>query len=151
MTLSFSPFLSDQENPKRFAAAAPITDTPVVDEPPSQEVDPAAKSPKASKKPMKKVVAVRNSKRLKKLSDVGATLEAHQTQAPPMMCMNILVYLLPLLRVDTHVLFSGQNLMKKFVALGNECVEYLKAAKASEGKFLFLYLLVLYAFLCFFA
>jgi hypothetical protein len=40
--------------------------------------------------------------------------------------------------------------MKKFIALGNECVEYLKAAKASEGKFLFLYLLVLYAFLCFF-
>jgi hypothetical protein len=41
--------------------------------------------------------------------------------------------------------------MKKFVALGNECVEYLKIAKASEGKFLFLYLLVLYAFLCLFA
>jgi hypothetical protein len=36
--------------------------------------------------------------------------------------------------------------MKRFVAFGNECVEYLKAAKASEGKFLFLYLLVLYAF-----
>jgi hypothetical protein len=27
--------------------------------------------------------------------------------------------------------------MKKFVALGNECVEYLKTAKASEGEFLF--------------
>jgi hypothetical protein len=39
--------------------------------------------------------------------------------------------------------------MKKFVALGNECVEYLKAAKASEDKFRFLYFLVLYAFLCF--
>jgi hypothetical protein len=67
------------------------------------------------------------------------------------MCMITLVYLLLLLRVDTHVLFFGQNLMKKFVALGNECVEYLKAAKAYEDKFLFLYLLVLYAFLCFFA
>jgi hypothetical protein len=41
--------------------------------------------------------------------------------------------------------------MKKFVALANECVEYLKAAKASEGKFLFLYLLVFYAFLFLFA
>jgi hypothetical protein len=39
--------------------------------------------------------------------------------------------------------------MKKFVALGNECVEYLMAAKASEGKFLFLSLLIVYAFLCF--
>jgi hypothetical protein len=39
--------------------------------------------------------------------------------------------------------------MKKFVALGNECVEYLKTAKASEGKFLSRYLFVLYACLCF--
>jgi hypothetical protein len=79
MTLSFSPFLSDEENPKRFAAAAPTTDTPVIDEPSSQEVDPAAKSPKATKKPTKKVVTVRSSRRLKKASDAGATLEAHQS------------------------------------------------------------------------
>jgi hypothetical protein len=79
MTLPFAPFLSDEENPKRFAAAAPITNTPVVDEPPSQEVDPAAKSPKALKKPMKKVVTVLSSKRLKKSSDAGATLEAYQS------------------------------------------------------------------------
>jgi hypothetical protein len=78
MSLPCAPFLSDEENPKRFAAA-PITDTPVVDEPPSQEVDPASKSPKASKKPMKKVVTVCSSKRLKKSSDAGATLEAHQS------------------------------------------------------------------------
>jgi hypothetical protein len=75
MTLPFAPFLSDEENPKRFAAAVPFTDTPVVDEQPSQEVDPAAKSLKASKK----VVTVRSSKRLKKSSDAGATLEAHQS------------------------------------------------------------------------
>jgi hypothetical protein len=43
MTLSFASFLSDEENPKRFA-----TDAPIVDKPPSQEVDPAAKSPKSS-------------------------------------------------------------------------------------------------------
>jgi hypothetical protein len=79
MTLSFAPFLSDEENPKRFAVAAPITDTLVVNKPPSQEVDPAAKSPKAPKKPVKKVVAVRSSKRVKKSSDVGASLEAHQS------------------------------------------------------------------------
>jgi hypothetical protein len=79
MTLSFAPFLSDEENPKRFAAAAPITDTPVVDEPLSQEVDPAAKSLKAPKKPVKKVVPVRSSKRVKKSSDAGASLEAHQS------------------------------------------------------------------------
>jgi hypothetical protein len=72
-------FLSDEENLKKFAAVAPITDTPVVDEPPSQEVDPAAKSSKAPRKPVKKVVDVRSSKRVKKSSDAGASLEAHQS------------------------------------------------------------------------
>jgi hypothetical protein len=75
----FSPFLSDGENPKRFAAAAPVTDTLVINESPPQEVDPAAKPQKASKKPTKKVVGVRSSGRLKKASDAGATLEAHQS------------------------------------------------------------------------
>jgi hypothetical protein len=51
MTLSFSPFLSDEEDLKRFAVAAPIADTLVINEPLPQEVDPAAKPQKASKKP----------------------------------------------------------------------------------------------------
>jgi hypothetical protein len=40
--------------------------------------------------------------------------------------------------------------MKKFVNLGTECVEYWKAAKASEGNPLSYTLLVSSAFLCFF-
>jgi hypothetical protein len=79
VTLSVAPFLSDEENPKRFAIAAPITDTHVVNEPPSQEVDPAAKSSKGQRKPIKKVVTVRSSKHVKKSSDAGASLEAHQS------------------------------------------------------------------------
>jgi hypothetical protein len=79
MTLSCSSFISDEEDPKRFAAAAPIDDTLVVNEPPPQDVDPAAKPQKASKKPTKKVVTVRSSRRLQKASDAGATLEAHQS------------------------------------------------------------------------
>jgi hypothetical protein len=77
VTLSVALFLSDEENPKKFTATAPITDTPIIDEPPSQEVDPAAKSSKAPRKPIKKVVAVRSSKRVKKSSDADAFLEAH--------------------------------------------------------------------------
>jgi hypothetical protein len=69
---------SDEENPKRFAAAAPATDTPAIDKPPSQEVDPAVKSPKAPRAPVKKIVATRGSKRLKKSMDAGASLEAHR-------------------------------------------------------------------------
>jgi hypothetical protein len=79
MTLSFAPFLSDEENPKEFAATAPTTDTPAVDEPPSQEVDPAAKSSKAPRVHVKKVAPVRSSKRVKKSSDAGASLEAHRS------------------------------------------------------------------------
>jgi hypothetical protein len=37
------------------------------------------KSLKALKKPVKKVAAVRSSKRVKKSSDTGASLEAHQS------------------------------------------------------------------------
>jgi hypothetical protein len=75
--LSAALFLSDEEDPKRFAAAVPTIDTPVVDEPPPQEVGPAAKSSKALRKPTKKVVAVRSSSRVKKSSGAGASLEAH--------------------------------------------------------------------------
>jgi hypothetical protein len=78
--LSCSPFLSDEENPKRFAAAAaPVTNTLVINEPLPQEVDLAAKPQKASKKATKKVVIVCSSGRLKKAPNAGATLEAHQS------------------------------------------------------------------------
>jgi hypothetical protein len=40
--------------------------------------------------------------------------------------------------------------MKKFVTLGTECVEYLKATRDSEGNLLSYILLVSSAFLCFF-
>jgi hypothetical protein len=79
MILSFSPFLSDEEDPKRLATATPVTDTIVIDEPPPQEVDPAAKPQKSSKKPARKVVGVRHSGRLQKASDTAAILEAHQS------------------------------------------------------------------------
>jgi hypothetical protein len=38
-------------------------------------------------------------------------------------------------------------LLKKIVALGTECAEYLKVARASKGELLFLHFLILYAFL----
>jgi hypothetical protein len=93
MTLSFSPFLSDEEAPKRFATAAPITDTLVINEPLPQEVDPAVKPQKASKKPTKKVVTVHSSGRLKKASDTGAALEAHQsTSSSDDVCKHTVIF-----------------------------------------------------------
>jgi hypothetical protein len=136
MILSFSPFLSDEEDPKRLAAAAPVTYTIVIDEPPPQEVDPATKPQKASKKPAKRVVGVHHSGRLQKAFDAAAILEAHQSTGSfdDVPAHTVILYLLQLWRVYTHVLFAEQDLMKRFVALGNECVKYQKIAKASEGK-----------------
>jgi hypothetical protein len=135
VTLSVALFLSDEENPKKFAVAAHITDTPVVDEPPSQEVDPAAKSSKDPRKPVKKVVAVRSSKRVKKSSDTGASLEAHPSTSSSDDVSEITGIFTSAFVCCYSRTISRQNLMKRFVALGNECVEYLKAAKASEVNF----------------
>jgi hypothetical protein len=41
----------------------------------------------------------------------------------------------------------GQTLMKKFISLGTECVEFLKAARSSHGE-LFAILYLLFAYLC---
>jgi hypothetical protein len=41
----------------------------------------------------------------------------------------------------------GQTLMKKFVSLDTECVEFLKAARSSHGK-LFAILYLLFVYLC---
>jgi hypothetical protein len=54
------------------------------DEPSVQEVEPVVKSPKApkaSKAPVKKVVATCGSKHLKKSTDAGASLEIHQSMS----------------------------------------------------------------------
>jgi hypothetical protein len=76
---SFCFLLSDEKNAKRFAAAAPATNTPAIDAPPSQEADLVVKSPKAPRAPVKKVVATRGSTRAKKLTNAGASLEAHRS------------------------------------------------------------------------
>jgi hypothetical protein len=49
-----------------------------------------------------------------------------------------------------YVLFPWQILMKKFITLGTECAEHLKAAKASEGSLFPFTLLISSTFLCFF-
>jgi hypothetical protein len=93
MTMPFPPFLRDEEDPKRFAAEAPVTDTLVINEPSPQEVDAVVKPQKASKKPTKKVVTVHSSKRLQKASDAGATLEAHQsTSSSDDVCKHTVIF-----------------------------------------------------------
>jgi hypothetical protein len=65
---------SDNENPKKDAATAPIVDAPTVDEPPSQEAAVVPKSPEAAAKK----AGSRASKRLKKALVVSTSLDTHQ-------------------------------------------------------------------------
>jgi hypothetical protein len=78
---TFCFLFSDEEDPKRFAATAAVTDTPITNGPPSQEVDLVVKSPKAPRASVKKVVATHGTKRLKKSTDTGASLQAHQSMS----------------------------------------------------------------------
>jgi hypothetical protein len=78
-SLAFCFLRSDNEDPKRDAATAPSAETMAADEPSLQEVDPMVKCPKAQKAPVKKVVATRGSKCLKKSTYAGASLEAHRS------------------------------------------------------------------------
>jgi hypothetical protein len=70
--LLFCSFCSDNENPKKDVATAPIIDAPVIDEPPSQEVAVVPKSPEAAAKK----AGSRASKRLKKASVASTSLDA---------------------------------------------------------------------------
>jgi hypothetical protein len=70
--LLFCSFLSDNENPKKDVATAPIVDAPAIDEPPSQEAAVVPKSPEAAVKKD----GPRASKRLKKASVASTSLDA---------------------------------------------------------------------------
>jgi hypothetical protein len=76
--LLFCFFFSDDEDPKKFAATAPVTDAPIVDEPPSQEAAVVPKSPKAAAKK----ASFRASKRLKKASTASTSLNAPRPVIP---------------------------------------------------------------------
>jgi hypothetical protein len=69
---------SDNEDPKKFAATAPVTDAPVVDEPLSQEAAVVPKSPGAAAKK----AGSRASKLLKKASAASTSLDAPRPVIP---------------------------------------------------------------------
>jgi hypothetical protein len=69
---SFCFFSSDNEDPKKFVATAPIVDAPAIDEPPSQEAAVVPKSPDTAAKK----AGSRASKRLKKTSAASTSLDA---------------------------------------------------------------------------
>jgi hypothetical protein len=76
--LLFCFFFSDNEDPKKYAATAPIIDAPIIDEPPSQEAAVVPKSPEAATKK----AGFHASKCLKKASAVSTSLDAPRLVIP---------------------------------------------------------------------
>jgi hypothetical protein len=139
---------SDNENPKKDAVLTPSVEATATDEPSLQEASPVAKSPRD---PMKKVVSTRGSKHLKKSIDTGASLDTHQpTSSSDDVRIDPGIFAFVPCMIFIFTCFSIQILMKKLITLGTECVEYLKATRASQGNLFSCALLVSSAFLCFF-
>jgi hypothetical protein len=76
----FGSLSSDDEDPKRDAATAPLLDTLAASKVPSQEAAMVVKSPEA---PAKKGTPARASKRLKKAMAAGAYLDTHRSVGSP--------------------------------------------------------------------
>jgi hypothetical protein len=151
-SLSFCFLCSDDDDPKRDAAIASSAENIAADDPSVQEVEPAVKSQKAPRAPVKKVPVAWNSKRLKKSKGTDVSLEAHGSMnSPDDVRGDLSLFAFCSLRdLYAHMLFPWQILMKKFVTLGTECAEYFKDARASKGAHLSYTLLVSSTFLCFF-
>jgi hypothetical protein len=72
---TFCSLFSDNENPRKDAATAPLVNAPATDEPPSQEAAVVAKSPEAA---VKKGAPSRASKCLKKAPMAITSLDTHR-------------------------------------------------------------------------
>jgi hypothetical protein len=141
---AFCSLLSDADDPKRDAAAAPLLGTLTITKAPSQEDAMVVKSLEA---PTKKGTPARASKRLKKAVAVGTSLEAHRPVASSDdMSIASCNRFFHCLNFPSHA-FVWQNLMQKFLSLGTECVEFLKTDRASQGMPILCY--VFYLFSCF--
>jgi hypothetical protein len=104
---------SDDEEPKRDAAAAPSTQDVTTDEPPVQETEPAVQAPRATRASTKKITASRSAKRSKKSQEAEVSLEAHEPTGSPddvsgctaliFLAPSIYLYVLPLSGIDEEI------------------------------------------------
>jgi hypothetical protein len=81
--VSFCYLCSDDEDPKRYATTAPSAEDINAGEPPMPEVEPAVKSLKASRAPIKKIPVSRSTKRSKKSKETDVSPEAHESADSP--------------------------------------------------------------------
>jgi hypothetical protein len=123
---------SDDEEPPTYATTAPATSPVAPDEP----TEPAA-ALRTTRSSIKKVsqTQARNLKRAKKAKEADVSLEAHiSTDSSDDVSNSSLLAFFSYTPSLTHSF--PQALVKRFIALGTECVGYLKVVKASEGTIL---------------
>jgi hypothetical protein len=104
---------SDDEEPKRDAAAAPSTHDVTTDEPPAQETEPPVQAPRATRASTKKITASRSTKRSKKSQEAKVSLEEHEPTGSPddvsgctaliFLAPSIYLYVLPLSGIDEEI------------------------------------------------
>jgi hypothetical protein len=139
----FSSYRDDEEPPKDDTAA-PLISPAAADEPAEPYI-----VPRVTRASVKKIPQARNLKRSKKAKETDVSLEAHASTVSPDDVSNF--SLLAFLAYTCALTRSfSQALLKRFVALGTECAEYLKVAKASEGTFYIRSCLFLHAYLLLF-
>jgi hypothetical protein len=121
---------SDDEELPAHATTAPSTSLAAADEP----AEPAA-SVRATRSAVKKVsqTQARITRRVKKAKGTDISLEAHTSTVPSDDVSDSSLFA-SFSYSPSLTYFFLQVLMQKFVALGTECANYLKVAKASEGK-----------------
>jgi hypothetical protein len=119
----------DDEEPPKDGTAIPLILPATADE----TAEPVI-APRVTRASVKKIPQAQSLKRSKKAKETDISLEAHAStvsldDVSNSLSLIFLVYIYALI-----CLFS-QALLKRFVALGTECAEYLKIVKASEGMF----------------
>jgi hypothetical protein len=88
---------SDDEEPKKDAAAAPSTQDAIADDPFVLETEPAVQAPRATRASTKKITVSRSTKRSKKSQEAEVSLEAHELTGSPdnVSGCTVLIYLAP--------------------------------------------------------
>jgi hypothetical protein len=111
--IKYVSFCSDDEEPKKDAAAAPSTQDATADEPSVLETEPAMQAPRVTRASTKKVIVSQSTKQSKKSQEAKVSLEAHEPTGSPddvsgctaliFLAPSIYLYVLPLSGIDEEI------------------------------------------------
>jgi hypothetical protein len=97
------------------------------------ETELPAEVPRVTRSTIKKVPISRSTKRSKKSKEADVSLEVHEPLSSSDNVSDRILEDFSFPFACAYLFLFYQALMKKFVALGTECTQYWRVAKASEG------------------